>query len=145
MIDHVWTVVCTRALIDRDTNNISLVEVLEQLTVAGALPETINLVMEIVTLWERHDLDAPARGRAQVRLVTPDGQLANPLQYDVDLTTHVRTRSRVQVPGFPFRGFGRYEFRLELQPDGGVDWHEVSRTPLQIVAATEQIAAPGAT
>lgn len=149
MIGHVWTVICSRVLIDRDTNNVTLVEVLEQVTLVASGPpppeSAVPLEMEIVTLWERRDENVPARARARIHLVAPDGKTANPLEYVVDLTTHVRTRSRTQVKGFPFRGFGRYEFRVAVRQDGQEDWQEVSRAPLQVVAATEQAdAATGA-
>ena len=53
MIHHVWTVLCSRALIDRDSNNISIHNVLEQLNIA-APPQpdlALNIHFEILSLW----------------------------------------------------------------------------------------------
>jgi hypothetical protein len=61
MIDHVWTILCSRAVIDRDTNNMSLLEVIEQLTLGDASPPVEGeglapIQLELVTLWTRREM-----------------------------------------------------------------------------------------
>ena len=38
MIEHAWSVLCTRSVTDRESNNISLFEVIEQISTVGPAP-----------------------------------------------------------------------------------------------------------
>ena len=78
MIDHVWTILCSRAVIDRDTNNMSLLEVIEQLTLGDASPPVEGeglapIQLELVTLWTRRRDDESESGRARIRFYRPSG------------------------------------------------------------------------
>jgi len=133
MIDHVWSVLCLKSIIDNESNNISLVDVIEKLEITGPSGEGLAPIqMEVVTLWTRHDLSQPSRAGARLRLVGPDNnQIDEPISYDVDLTTFFRTRHRVRMGGLPIRGSGLYRFLVELEENG--NWREVAKVPLEVV------------
>ena len=88
MIDHVWSILCTKAVIDKDTNLLTLVDTIEEFTIeaAGVLkttPEgvevipsaevpaeqlpTIPVTFEIVSLWVRRNPDEPERATAKIK------------------------------------------------------------------------------
>jgi hypothetical protein len=146
---HIWSVLCTKAVIDRDSNNITLFEVIEQFTVK--LPETppeggegvIPAIFELVTLWARDYDDQPEVGQARVVLVRPNGLIddkgARP--YEADLTAHRRTRQRMKYAGLLVREAGRHVFRVELRH--GDAWREVAAVPLVVNINVEQQALPG--
>jgi hypothetical protein len=56
MADLLWALFCERAIVNSKTNNISLIEIVEQLSVPD-LPIVIPQPFFIVTLWEKKDKD----------------------------------------------------------------------------------------
>ena len=69
----IWAVLCQSAVIDKDTNNVSLLNVIEEVKVPAKPPAELtatdlNLIspatFELVTLWTRSDPGAEERGRA---------------------------------------------------------------------------------
>lgn len=135
MIEHVWSILCRRSIIDKDTNSVSIVDVMEAINVETAGEQTptlagIPLDFEIVTLWVRADSKVPARSRYRIRMQPPSGP-AKPIgePTEVDLRTFERLRARTHVSGIPLSGPGRYRFIVELEDDG---WTPVSQVPLDI-------------
>lgn len=65
MIRNAWSVLCTRCIVDSQTNNITLTEVVEQLNVpAGAQVQGVALAqqMDLVSFWYRANQNQAARG-----------------------------------------------------------------------------------
>lgn len=146
MIDHVWTVVCSRAVIDRNSNNVSLQNVIEQVTIpAGPQPNTVlPIELDIMTLWARTDFDTPTQGRARVTFLSPSG-LANdgPFEFSIDLSKYNRHRSRGRFQTLHISESGRHTFLVELQNESGTEWRQVAAIPLEVDFAppeTEQAA-----
>src|SRR3990170_8918177 len=138
MIDHIWTVLCTKSAIDRTSNNISLFEVLEQITATGAAVDAEGVAMlpvtcELVTLWSRSRDNQPCRGRARLILLSPTDAVINETEYDVDLTVYERTRHRTGINGIPVREWGRYHLRVLVRDEGEADWRTVASVPLHII------------
>jgi hypothetical protein len=133
MIQHVWSVLCTRAVIDNETNIISLFDVVEQIAVVGPGGEGVAPVsLEMVTLWSRESLEEATRGRARLRIVGPDGmQIGNPIEHDVDLTNFVRIRNRFRMAAFPVIGPGKYSLVVEIEQNDA--WRQVANVPVQLV------------
>jgi hypothetical protein len=138
MIHHVWSVLCERCIVDAQSNNMSLIQVTEQLNVSGdrvrgGEQAVVPVSLELVGMWERGDYREPETGRAQLRLLDPSGtQLVGPVGISLDLTEHVRCRSRVGMSGIPITGEGRYWFVVEQQRDPSDEWAEITRVPLQV-------------
>jgi hypothetical protein len=137
MIEHVWTVLCARSVIDQETNNISLFEVLEQLNLQMSPPSadafTVPMSFEVVTLWSRGSDGQPARGRARVVTIGVSGSRREAQPYDIDLTTFQRIRNRTRFMGFEVQRAGRMEFGIELQGEDAEPWRRVATVPLVIV------------
>lgn len=138
MIQHVWSVLCARAVIDSESNNISLFEIVEQLVAFGPEGEGFAPVsLELVTMWSRDSLEEAARGRARIRIVGPDGaQIGNAFEYEVDLTTFVRIRNRFRMAAFPIRGAGKYSLVVEAEQDSA--WLRVAQVPVQLVIQSHE-------
>ena len=135
MIDHIWTVVCSRAVIDRDSNSVSLENVIEQLNIRdkprpeGQLP----ISLQIATLWARSDLNVSARGTGRMTLMAPSGQAFGPFEFDVDLSEARRHRTRGTFHELPLPEPGRYVFRIELRENSEEEWHQVAAIPLEVI------------
>ena len=137
MIEHIWTVACTRSVIDKETNNFSLLEILEQLTIPESpLPEgkitLIPISFDVVTLWSRASDNQAARGSAKLLFITPSGKIVGEHEHNVDLTVYSRARTRTRMAGLPIQEAGRYQFRVQLRHDGETEWRDVATVPLQI-------------
>jgi len=116
---------------------LSLFDVMEQVQVMATRrpPEGTALLpipMELVSLWERADWDVPARGTARLVVVFPDGQMHDPVEMDIDLSTAPRHRSRIKFPGIPFRAPGVTRFAVSVRFAGQEDWIRVANLPLHI-------------
>lgn len=123
----IWTVLCSGSAIDRDSNNVSLFNVLEQVTVS---PEAEGAVVpidyEIVMLWQRDEPDRGEEFEASLYLVTPKGEELEASPFSVDLSEVERSRIRLQSSLFPVRGEGRYWFVIRRQGE------DVAQVPLTL-------------
>jgi hypothetical protein len=143
MIRHVWTVLCMRSVIDSDSNNISLFDVVEELqllqkkgTARATSPLPVDL--ELVSLWAREPKEQPANGRAKDVIMSPSGKPLGEREYDLDLTEFERTRSRRNVRGVPIGESGQYWFRTQLWDEKRSKWQEVSNVPIKITIEVEE-------
>lgn len=146
MIHHVWSVFCSSSAIDRDSNQVSLFDLVEQINVqlTEAAPAGQKVVIparfQLVTLWTRGDANEAESGLSRLRLVAPSGEELLKSENDVDLTEHNLRRVRLNLVGMPYVGDGRYHFRVELKD--GAEWRLVGDVPVQfevqLAPATEQ-------
>ena len=135
MIRHVWTVACIHAVVDQESNLLSLLDVIEQINIPGtpAPNKAIGLTLDLTSLWVREDPDAPEQGHARVRFVSPSGNELKSIQTNVDLSEHERLRSRGRFVGLPAPEAGRFTFRVDLANEGTEEWNEVASIPIRIV------------
>lgn len=135
MIEHAWTVVCDKQIIDRDSNNVSL-DAVEQLGIPDLqIPDggavLVPYSLWVVSLWYRRDPSVGERATGRIVLEAPDRRDVGRFDVDVNLENHERARTRAQMQGFPVAAFGRYFFRVELQHEG--EWQTVARIPYTVV------------
>jgi len=139
MIEHGWTIFCERTIVDRETNLVSLLNILDQLRMEGPpLPKGENAVLpvnfEIVTLWQRQDKAKPERGVMKMSVHDSDGKLVGkPHELDLDLSGNPRFRTTVKVNGLACTGPGDYQVRIEFREDGVADWRLATTAILQIL------------
>ncbi len=151
-MDVIWAILCQHSSIDKDTNNISLFSVIEELNIVAQPPNTreegpddsrtLPLErMELVILWKRSDEDVPEQGDGRVRIITPDGQEFISSAGSVDLTRYLRLRSRIGLNGIPFRGteipFGDYHLLVQGRTGDGA-WAEMFDRPLRVGEAVQE-------
>ena len=144
-----WAILCESAIVDKDTNNVSLVNVVEELTLPAAPPEIAAtsdpsqlkpVSLAIVTLFARSDPSVPESGEAQIKIVAPDGRIGLSGQISVDLIQHERLRAigrTFQMP-FPDRLAGQYLLKVEVKT-AGLDWEEMFSLPLQVKVQTDDL------
>ena len=137
MVRHVWTVLCSKTSTDKDTNNISLFEVVEQVQVTGpggALAEAavVPTTLELVSLWTRADFGTPTRATTRAALLFPDGSAAGEAEMDVDLVAAQRNRTIIKLPGLPFKLPGVMRFVVSLRQDNAEEWTEVASIPVNV-------------
>ena len=135
MIEHIWTVLCSRAIVDADSNNLSLINVIEQININDEpKPDGfIPIPFEVVSYWSRIEVDKPANGQVNITLISPSGKLINTNEVPLDLKNFQRERQRVSYPGIPASEPGRYVFHIEFRDESEQQWHEVANVPLTII------------
>lgn len=133
MIEHIWSVLCSRSVIDSETNNVSIQDVIEQITIVAKPTENgfLPFPLELITLWGRKEIDRPANGTERVSFVTPSGKSTLISESKIDLSKIERHRQRIKFPGIPLSEAGRYYFRVEFKVDDD-EYHEVAAIPLAI-------------
>ena len=143
-----WSILCSGTSIDRETNNISLFNVIEQVKATavfassdqvGSPPKKTDdllhvvsaLSMRFVTLWARTDPDTPESGQGRHKLVPPSGEPAVTNPYKIDLTKFKRTRVMSNFPGLPSRGPGQYVLAVEWEQAKG-HWETLFELPIEV-------------
>jgi len=142
MINHAWTVICEKSIIDRDTNNVSL-DVLEQVNFKmPLLPKEIEgiiipLRVEIVSLWYCEREEKGTKGTGRLRIETPNKKEVANVKIDIDFTSSCRHRTRNRLDGLPVpkETSGYFNFIIEIK--SGDHWREVSRVPLEVTLDTD--------
>ena len=122
MIEHIWTILCSRVITSLETNNVSLIEVTEELvldvgaagdqksTELSVIPLPLNLVL--VSLWSRIEDDEPIVGTAKDIFLTPSGRTLGEQKFKIDLSDHIRMRTMrnlIHLP-IPVKESGKYRF-----------------------------------
>ena len=119
-MEHVWTVLCRRAITDRETNQTSLIDSIEGLTatisaekVKEAERDNKRIGVEVgavlVSFWVRSDLKIPEMGEMRTRVVAPDGSVVSreDAKASVNLRDNRRMRMHLEIPALPFAGEGQ--------------------------------------
>lgn len=147
MAEHIWTVLCDKHLVDPKLETISLIDVVESITVPelGRLLEEASSIgkkgtlvqtpMLLVSWWFRSD---PGEPTFQVRfsLVSPAGEHLFTQAVGLSWTEgQNHQRIFVNLTGLPVQQPGRSWFVVEQQVKTKGDklrWTVVARIPLEI-------------
>ncbi len=141
MIRHIWTVVCSKSVIDRESNNLSLFEVLEavQFFTPGAVqfPASVPFDGRIVSLWARSDPSAPCKGHMQIRFLAPDGKVLLTSTGPIDLSAAPRFRVVTVLPGISIAGSGKHEWEISSRMRDSDEWEVRTKVPLEITLSVD--------
>ena len=141
-----WAILCESSVTDKDTNNVSLFNIIEEVTIQGPTPAVesepgsdsivVPLGLNFVILWSRSNLEVPEKGQGRVRLLDPDGEVAPSREFEVDLTEFLRMRVGSRLPGLPSGKEGEHLFRVEGKvPDS--DWKQMFELPLRVIVRSQ--------
>lgn len=137
MIEHVWSVVCLNSIIDNESNNISLIETLEQIALKkkdkASLPAFIPISLHLVTLWAKTPQGGSNKGIARVFVENPMNKKSPPLEYEIDLSKTKRFRQRIRVQGFAVEKPGYYYFVVQFKDIESAQWKDVARIPIEVL------------
>jgi hypothetical protein len=133
MIEHIWSVLCSRSVIDSETNNVSIQNVVEQIVIQAEPQENgfLPIELELITLWGKDEPKEVVEGAGRVTFITPSGKSDVISDEKIDLTKAERHRQRIKLPGLPVSEAGKYYFKVEVKNKDG-EWKQVSAIPLKI-------------
>jgi hypothetical protein len=146
MAIHIWSILCSKAVIDRETNQVSLHDVVEslkvELTTKGELvpanqKPALAVSFQFASYWTRSEVGTPEKSRARVILRSPSEVVGNSEVFEVDLLNYVNSRTILRIPAIPIAENGRHWFLVEEEKTNR--WIEVSRVPLDLTVVTTPI------
>ena len=144
MIEHIWTVACSRAVIDERTKSLTLQDVIEQVIIMDTpKPDgVLDISMNVTTLWARSDPAVPCQGRTRFAYCNPAGTPYVTAEMGINLSKSLHHRTIWNIHRLPVREGGRYTFRVESQNEGETEWHQVAAIPLEIIFSPQPIEQP---
>ena len=142
---HIWSVLCRKALVDKDTGTTTLLEVVEGINIAGEPPPigtAFKFPVELITLWMRSEIDFAEEPQAcRAVLSGPTSGIHTTPESTIDLAVSPRFRWTLRIGGIPYFGVGVYEFEVQRRAPGG-DWLTDARIPLHVVRVNVEENAP---
>lgn len=139
--DFRWGVVCSRAIVDKFSNTLSIIEVLDDVTaelqqeVPDPIPEDTwaPINFHLLSLWKRTDKAQPEKKWCHYAVVTPDGKEHSfDLHQEIDLEGHVRGRLIAVVRKIKYGGEGTYCFKWYVSDDLDGEQIEVGQMQLEV-------------
>jgi hypothetical protein len=141
MLTHIWSVLCRQSVIDTDTNNITIQNVLEQLDIDAVvkgsevnLPTNINIPIdyELVSLWYKKDRSSEEPVDIKLSVINPRGTEVYCMdQHAIAPKGTGRLRTRAKITGMVVTDSGDYTFRLQFKNQKG-DYVPVAEIPLEV-------------
>ena len=134
-----WAVICQSCAVDRETNSVSLFNLLEQIHVPEPPTEeeeniylpTSPISFFLVASFSRTDLNVGERNRGRIRIEFPNAIEPDLLpDFEIDLKDAHRNRFRGQFPSMPVKGEGEYRFIIEVDESG--EWRQLFEIPLMV-------------
>jgi hypothetical protein len=136
MAEHIWSVLCSKSVIDKDTQQVSLFDVLEalhiQLEEPIKSPGLIRFATEVVSLWVRSERDAEETATTKCEVITPDGESVHAAEMALDFSEKRRFRSIFRAEGFPLHGSGVYKFKVSVKDGASEEWRLAALLPIEV-------------
>ncbi len=147
-LKHIWTVLCKKSVIDNETNNISLYEILERLQinvgqqVINKMPKNIVVPFdfEVISFMGRKDYSGKTLIKAEIRLqiYDPENSVIGKMERKFDVTPDVkRIRLRLRSPNINVTTSGQYRFLVSIKEDGEEEFTTVAEMPLEVEKVSE--------
>ena len=141
-----WAILCEGAITDRESNNVSLFNIIEELGVPAQAPEGLGDLglppgvfpgtFTLVILCTRANLDTPEMAHGRIRLVAPDNTELLSLDFEMDLFEFLSGRLIINMPGLPISSEGQYLFKIAGKSQDS-DWEEMFELPLTVSIQTQ--------
>ena len=135
---HLWSVLCTRGIIDKQSNNVSIFEILEEIhvprsAVARETEPIVGVLANWVSSFSRTNNDIPETGKIRDVIKLPSGKSFGTRESDIDLKNVKRRRLIRAIPLPPKNEEGTYIFETSLKGEGENRWKKVSEIPLELI------------
>lgn len=134
-----WIILCERAIVELQANTISLVALLENVTMPAPTPEMsrdgkqigVPFRFYVVQQWIRTKAKIGERIPARLILKGPNKKQLITAEFNVDLTSAPKARVITQSLGFPLAGAGPYKCVVEAKQ--GSSWRTLREAEFNVV------------
>ena len=141
-INFDWGLLCSSSVIDKDTNNISLNSVIEEITVkskkeGAEFPKkgtVIDFSFEFVCTWSRRrNFNLEESADARLEILDPAEKKINTIDYKLRFGPKIkRIRSRVNFNNLLVTSIGDFTFASSIKEGKSRQFKEVSRLVIPI-------------
>lgn len=142
-MENMWSVVCNKTLTNPETGTISLIDVVEKVTIGLSLENQtgeaikelhgkISADMHLVSFFKIHDQSTAFY--LKVQLVTPKGDKHQLFEQRYQLPTEQRNfRHNLHIRSFFIDGDGVYYLKTESKMKKSDEYEEVSKAEVHVV------------
>lgn len=139
---YIWSVICQKALIDTQTNTLSIQDVAEQLDISvnkeelekSDKPLKISAEFDIIQMWKDDEKEKDREFEGRIELHDPSGKVLGtndmPLRFKKGTN---RLRNRIHVQGMVVTQEGEYQYVSKIKEGG--KFKKVGSVPLDIVVS----------
>ncbi len=139
-MQHIWSILCSRSIIDQETNSISLIDSLEEITVGIRKEDkkkdkiTVSgLFYNVVSFIVRDKTKSVQKGELSIELINPNKKAGKKyIQKFIMKKGIKRIRLRTAIGGLVLSSEGRYIFKVGLKKDKDKTFKTVSELPLDV-------------
>jgi hypothetical protein len=143
MIKHIWSVLCQRSVVDQQSNNISLIDVFEQLQVdipPKGISKTVSLKdmnipiqYELVNLWSKTKEGIEEKENIRIVLYDPNGNEIKRIDKEFIIPKDKkRMREINKIQGITLRGSGVYNFVVSIKQQDNKTYKQAAKLPLEV-------------
>lgn len=159
-IEHVWSVLCISSSVDKESNNISLFNIVEQLAVSPIIKPPVStngktvttkpknsrdvtfvqFPMEIVSFWNREESDKNKESpvNIEIDLIGPNKKSITKKEIEfVFKKGYKRTRFIIKLNGVEINTFGEYKYNINVKIPEKSIFENVAQIPLEIKAKVD--------
>ena len=138
-IQYVRTILCNKSIIDTESNNISLMELLEEITIQlkEPLPEGkpagFPIQFDVVTFWKKEKEADDAKVMVRLEIIDPKGITLNTHDATFDIPKDKQSmRFIIKMGSLNITTSGIYLFRVSYQEQGEAAYKKVDEIPLSV-------------
>jgi hypothetical protein len=150
-IEHVWSVVCATSITDKETNNLSLINVVENLNIQIKTNPDMEknraelgwystpIVLQTVSRFHRKESGVDTSFDFQLVVRDPQGSIlgkaaGGTIAFPKDLKS---LRTAVKINGFPVTTNGTYTIILGVKDVGESQYVDVAQVPIDVALKVE--------
>ncbi len=114
---HNWSIICGKSIVDQDSNQISLIDSLEQLNLPqDAFGKDLNIQFHVVSYFTETNTSKEKKIEQIIRLVDPQNNQIKEIKIPVNIPEKFkRFRIRNIIQGMPISTPGMYKFLLLIK------------------------------
>jgi len=146
MLTHAWSVLCERVIIDSETNNVSLINIYERITLPNSAIDQIppdakggrfDFSFCLMSMWTR-EIEKHVYGFYRARLISPEGDSIRTTEEErIEIEPPMRRlRTKLVNEDMVFTSPGIYHFQIQFKDaEKRKRWKAVANVPLEIFVA----------
>lgn len=147
MMKHIWSLLCRKSVIDQETKNLSVYDILEQLTIDVKIKKdkkeevvkvNIPIEYEVISFWSKEKETAGFKGKIKLEIISPIGEVKKTFEQPLEIPKDKRRlRSRFRIKGFIADLEGIYLFRISHKEKKKDRYIKMSEVPFEVFLKKE--------
>ena len=138
-MEHVWSVICLNYIIDRESGNLTLIDIPDRVGFKGDLPDTrpIELPLQspffLVSLWRSGHENSGIKESALVKVRAPNDNVIGEFEVNVEFGDSEGHQTYGKIETLLYHEDGVHRFEIYMKEDGNWSDEPVAFVPLELV------------